>query len=268
MTVSIQTKASLSQSKRYWELLRVFVKRNLNARYRGSVLGVFWSLLNPVIMTGLYTAIFGSAFKKEYNGSMLNYSLAAFTGLVIVNFFSASTSQALSSVVGNGMLLNKIRLPASVFPMAINAANLFQFSTGPLPLLVITTLIISKSLLNVVALVLPLLALVLVCVGVGFLVSSLFVFFRDLPYFYELIVFMLWIGSPVFYPAKIVPPQIKPFLLLNPLAAIIESTRQIVLSGAPPDLSLLFSALISSVVIFGVGWACFQWWRPQFMDLL
>jgi ABC-type polysaccharide/polyol phosphate export permease len=291
MSISIQKNLSRSEAQRYWELLRVLVERNLSARYRGSILGVFWSLLNPLIMTGLYTAIFGGIFAEKYHGSLFRYALAAFTGLVIINFFSSATSQALTSVVGNGPLLNKIRLPVSVFPVAVNAANIFQFVVGPLPFLAIVTVInvrhhvlaqataplslaelvstiATKSLINLAIFPLPLLALTLVCLGAGFLVSGLFVFFRDLPYFYELVVFVLWISSPVFYPASIVPPQVRPFMELNPLFPIIESTRQIVLSGEPPELDLLLKALLGGLVIFGLGWSCFRAWRSQFMDLL
>jgi ABC-type polysaccharide/polyol phosphate export permease len=268
MSVSIQSNLSSSQAQRYWELLRVLVRRNLKVRYRGSFLGVYWSLLNPLIMTGLYTAIFGAAFKEYYQNSIANYILAAFTGLVVINFFSASTSQALSSVVVNGSLLNKVRLPSSIFPLSMIAANVFQLSVGALPLLMMVALYRSHSLLNVVALVLPVLALVLVCAGVGFLVSTLYVFFRDLPYFYELVVFVLWISSPIFYPADIVPPQVRPILALNPLSPVIESMRQIALFGQPPDLILIARALLSGVVILALGWACFRGWRSQFMDLL
>ncbi len=262
--------ANLKQQeiRRYWELLNVLVSRNLKVRYRGSLLGVYWSLLNPLIMTGLYTAIFGAAFASYYSNSIANYVLAAFTGLVVMNFFSASTSQALTSIVGNGAILNKIRLPVSIFPVSIIAANVFQFAVGVLPLLALITLIKSKSLVNLLALLLPCIALVLVCTGIGFLVSALYVFFRDLPYFYELVVFMLLLSSPIFYPADIVPKQIKPFLLLNPLSPIIESLRQISLEAIPPDLSLIWGALLSSIVIILFGWTVFHLWRHKFMDLL
>ncbi|MEP0838329.1 ABC transporter permease [Trichocoleus sp. AS-A1] len=237
-------------------------------RYRGSFLGVYWSLLNPLMMTGLYGAIFGKAFASYYGNSIINYVLAAFTGLVVINFFSSATAQALSSVVGNGALLNKICLPVSVFPVSMVAANVFQFAVGVFPLLATVALLTSSSLLNVVALLLPCLALALVCTGVGFLVSALYVFFRDLPYFYEFVVFVSWISSPIFYPAAIVPDQVKPFLGLNPLSPIIESIRQIVLSGSVPDLSLIWGALLSGVILLAIGWICFQSWRSQFMDLL
>jgi ABC-type polysaccharide/polyol phosphate export permease len=268
MTVSILSKLTFPHLERYWELLVVLVRRNLKVRYRGSFLGVYWSLLNPLIMTGLYTAIFGTTFASYYNNSVLNYVLAAFTGLVVINFFSAATSQALSSIVSNGLLLNKVRLPISIFPISMVAANAFQLAVGSLPLLMLVTLMTSRNLVNIAALLFPILALIIVCLGVGFLVSALFVFFRDLPYFYELVVFMLWITSPVFYPAAIVPAQVKPILALNPLSPIIESIRQIALSGNPPDLSLMIGAFLSSTIILGLGWTCFQSWRSQFMDLL
>lgn len=268
MTLSLKTSLIRPEAQRYWELLQVLVARNLNARYRGSFLGVYWSLFNPLIMTGLYTAIFGMAFSSYYHNSLLNYVLSAFTGLVVINFFSASTSQALSSVVNNGGLLNKIRLPMSIFPVSMVMANVFQFAIGVLPLLAIVTLVTSRNLVNVVVLPLPLLALTLVCTGIGLLVSGLFVFFRDLPYFYELITFVIWVSSPVFYPAAIVPASVKPFLVLNPLWLVIESLRQISLSGTLPNLNLLGGALLSGVLFLMLGWVCFSKWRSQFMDLL
>lgn len=254
--------------KRYLELLEVLVHRNLSVRYRGSILGVYWSLLNPLIMTSIYTAIFGATFASYYDNSILNYVLAAFTGLIVINFFSASTSQALVSVVGNGSLLNKMQLPFSIFPVSMIAANVFQFCVGSLPLLIGIAIWKSGSVLNAIVIPLPFLALTLTCTGIAFLVSALYVFFRDLPYFYELVTFALWISSPVFYPADIVPDKIKTFLLLNPLSTVIESIRQIALSGNFPDFSLIGSAWLSSVVLLAFGWTCFRLLRPNFMDLL
>lgn len=268
MLITLKKVIANYQFRRYCELVHVLVSRNLKVRYRGSFLGVYWSLLNPLIMTGLYTAIFGATFASYYNNSITNYILAAFTGLVVINFFSSSTGQALSSVVNNGSLLNKINLPVSIFPVSMIAANVFQLCTGILPLLILVTIVKSHSFTNPIFLILPLIALVLVCTGIGFLVSALFVFFRDLSYFYELLTFMIWISSPVFYPAAIVPAKVKPFLNLNPLSPIIESLRQITLSGHLPDFHLIGSALLSGVIFASVGYMCFNSLRSQFMDLL
>jgi lipopolysaccharide transport system permease protein len=267
-----KTNETLAQAIRYWELLYVLAEREIKVRYRGSFLGIYWSLFNPLIMTLLYATIFGAVFKKYYHDSIAEYVLAAFTGLVVIHFYQGSTSQALESVVDNGSLLNKIRLPVSVFPLSTILANIYQLVVGTLPLLSILTLAISNhhwdSLVNVLAIPLPLIALVIVSTGIGLLVSALYVFFRDLPFLYELIQFVIWLSSPVFYPAAIVDPKIRPFLELNPFYPIIESLRQIVLSGDVPDLYLILRAWLSGLIILTIGLISFNWLRPKFMDLL
>ncbi|MDX2099772.1 MAG: ABC transporter permease [Leptolyngbyaceae cyanobacterium bins.59] len=261
------------QVQRYWDLTYALVIRNLKVRYRGSFLGVYWSLMNPLIMTVIYTAIFGKVFGSTTyiqltDHPMINYSLTAFTGLIVINFCAASTSQALTSVVNNGALLNKISLPPSVFPVSAVMANVFQFAVSTLPLLIIISLITSKSLLNALALLVPFTGLVGTCAGLGLIVSGLYVFFRDLPYLYELVISMLWITSPVFYPAEIVPENIQPILMLNPLYSVIKSIRQIALSGGLPDSDLMINSLLSGLIILAIGWTCFYRWQPQYMDLL
>lgn len=262
------TPVQSAQTKRYIDILRILVERNLKTRYRGSVLGIYWSLLNPLIMTAVYAAIFGQAFAQYYNNSMVSYTLAAFTGMTVINFFSNSTSQALSSIVNGSGLLNRMSLPMSAFPIAMIAANVYQFCLSTLPLLMIATLITSGSALNVLALLLPLTGLVLVCTGMGMLVAALNVFFRDLPYMYELVTFGLWISSPIFYPSEIVPEEVRAFLKFSPIAPIIESVRQIVLSGDHPDFSLMIPTILSSLIFLAIGWFSFLWLKPQFMDLL
>jgi len=264
----IKTGFLKSETSRYWELLRVLVKRNIGSRYRGSLLGVYWSLLSPIIMTGLYAAIFKKSFKQYYDNSTLEYLLAAFTGLVVIQFYNSATSQALASIVSNGRLLNKVKLPISIFPLSMVASNVFQLVLGPLPLLLIVTFVRSKSLINILALPLPLIALVLVCAGVGFVLSALYVFFRDLAYFYELLCFIIWIASPVFYPAQIVPNKVRAFLILNPLLPIIESIRQIALSGHSPNFALISQAWISGIIFLIFGWYFFRVCKAKFMDLL
>ncbi|WP_036487718.1 ABC transporter permease [Myxosarcina sp. GI1] len=268
MVLSTANNKSNRQLRWYWELAIVLIDRNLQRRYRGSVLGIYWSLFNPLIMTGLYTAIFGATFASYYNNSTLNYVLAAFTGLIVINFFSSSTAQALASVVENGAIVNKIRLPLFIFPLSTIGANIFQLIMGALPLLIIVTLIISRNPINSLALCLPIAALTLVCTGVGLLMSALYVFFRDLSYFYELLTFLLWIGSPVFYPADIVPEAVRKFLILNPLLPIIESIRQISLSGSLPDLVLIFQAFLSGTIVLVIGIVAFYSRQSQFIDLL
>jgi ABC-type polysaccharide/polyol phosphate export permease len=253
---------------RYIEIAQILAIRTLKVRYRGSILGIYWSLSNPVLMTFVYTAVFGTAFSSYYDNSILNYILACFVGLATLNFFSTSTSQALTSVVHNGALLNKIKLPPSVFPVSVLTANAFQFLVGTLPMLAVVTILRTHSVLNVIALLAPACALLLVAAGLSFIVSSLFVFFRDLPYLYELVIFVIWITSPVFYPAQLVPVVFKPFVALNPVATIMESFRQIALSTAHPSLRLMGASLATGIAFFLIGTACFAYLKDEFMDLV
>ncbi len=254
--------------ERYWELLCVLIPQNLKVRYRGSFLGIYWSLLNPVIMTALYSVIFGTTFASYYNDSISDYVLAAFTGLLVVNFFNVSTSQALTSIVENGGLLNKIRLPIPVFPLSMIGANIFQFMVGSFPLLAIVTLMKTHNLMLVFLLLVPFSFLVLVCVGVSLFVSALYVFFRDVSYFYEIATFVAWITSPVFYPPEIVPKSVQPFLGLNPLVPVIELFRQISLEGRFPETVYLVHGFCSGMILFTIGWLFFRSVQSAFMDLL
>jgi lipopolysaccharide transport system permease protein len=253
---------------RYMELVTTIAERNIKARYRGSVLGVFWSLSNPLIMTGVYTLIFGTAFASYYGNSIFNYVLAVFMGLVVVTFFSQASSQALTSVVANGSLVNKIRIPLSVFPVSIVVSNLFQFLVGVLPVIVFVTLFASHSLERVLLLVAPALALLLVTVGAALATSALYVFFRDLPYLYELVVFVIWMTSPIFYPEEIVPLKLRIWVHMNPISAIANDIREIAFGATAPSATTLLLTLGLGVVTLLVGAAIFFVSQKSAMDLL
>lgn len=254
--------------RRYFELVTTIAERYIKSRYRGSVLGVFWSLSNPLIMTVVYTAIFGTAFSKYYGGSIVNYIMAVFMGLVVVTFFSQASSQALQSVVSNGSLVNKIKVPLSVFPVAVVVGNLFQFAVGVLPVLIIVTAVASHQLLNVVLILIPALALLLFTLGASLAVSALFVFFRDLPYMYELVVFICWMMSPIFYPEEIVPAHLLPFIKFNPIAAITNDMRQIAFNQGPIHLHLLALTLLLASAAAVSGALVFAALQKHAMDLL
>lgn len=254
--------------RRYRDLVAVTAIRSLKVRYRGSILGIYWSLSNPLLMTVIYAAIFGTAFARYYDGSIVNYVLACFTGLSVLNFFSQSTSMALSSIVGNGGLLNKLALPPSIFPVANVVAAMFQMAAGTLPLLLIVTFVTSHSILNVFALFVPLFGLALLSFGVAMAVSGWYVYFRDLSYLYELVVFVLWFTSPIFYPASIVPAGVRVYLRLNPLAIIMDSVRQIALSGGAPSLHQMALAVAAGLAATVCGLLIYVSIRRGFMDLI
>lgn len=254
--------------RHYFELLHLFALEDLNDRYRGSFLGILWSLMHPLVMTILYSTVLGKVFIPYYDNSVINYALAVFVGLSVIQFFSASSSQSLRSIVQKETLINKIALPISILPFSVILANTFQLTFSVLPLLLVGTLMITHNLLHALLLFLPWIALIFLSTGVGLLMSSLYVFFRDLPYFYDIFTSVLFIGSPIFYPATAIPERVIPFISINPLFPIIQSLRTIILTNDFPDIFMLGKALISGLVVFGVGWLAFQNLRPKFMEFL
>ena len=254
--------------RRYRDLVVVNAVRSLKVRYRGSILGIFWSLSNPLIMTVVYTLIFGSAFRRYYNNSLLDYVIACFTGLAFLSFFSSGTSMALPSIVTNGSLLNKIALPPSIFPISMVAAATFQLCVGVLPLLAVLAIVISHNPLNAVALLVPAAALVLMSLGFACAVAPIYVRFRDTSNLYELVVFVLWMTTPIFYPSELVPASVRGYLAFNPLAIIVESARQIVLSGSRPSIHLMGGALLTGAIVFAIGLSIYAVLRRNLMDLV
>jgi ABC-type polysaccharide/polyol phosphate export permease len=254
--------------RRFFDIVEVLFKRAIATRYRGSVLGVLWSAIQPLGMSIVYAAIFGHTFAPYYGGSLVEYGAAVYIGLSLIGFFVGGTTQALPSIVGNAGLLNKIRIPFAAFPLSILAAYGFQQAIGALPVIVLVSLFVNRQPLHVLVLLIPVLAIVLLSVGVGLFMSAACVYFRDVPYMYELVTFFLLVTSPVFYPVEIVPRTILHIIAWNPLFGIIESTRTIVLTPLLPSATVLGGSLAECAVAFVAGCLAFRAMRSRFMDLL
>jgi ABC-type polysaccharide/polyol phosphate export permease len=250
------------------DLLRISALRNLKARYRGSALGVLWSFANPVLMTFLYAAIFGSSFRHYYNGSLTQYVLSAFVGVVAISLFSQATGEAMTSIVANGGLLNKIALPSWMFPIASVAANAFQQTITTFPALILISLTVTHDPIRVVLVPIVIAAFLLLVAGFGLALAALFVFFRDLQYLWGVVNFILWITSPVFYPAAFVPDAVRPWLAFNPIGLSIAALRDVTIGRGPIELGTLAVFFAVCAVSACAGTAVFAAMRREFMDLL
>ena len=254
--------------QRYGDVVSVLTARNVKTRYRGSALGVAWSLLNPVIMTLVYTAVFGHAFATYYRGSTLYYMLAVFVGLVVNGFFATATTSALHSIVSSSGLINKVRAPLSSYPMAQLLSTCVQLCCGAVPFLVIITLAVTHNVLYALLLAVPLASLVLLAAGAGYMVATLYVFFRDIPYVYDLVIFVTWVATPIFYPLSIVAPRFRGVIEWNPLTQIVETIRGLAFLNRPPGAFGLLEPLCAGVVLAASAWFVFRRLSPRFMDYL
>jgi ABC-type polysaccharide/polyol phosphate export permease len=253
---------------RLGDLIRITAFRTLKVRYRGTALGILWSFMNPVLMTAVYTAIFGTAFSRYYDGSVARYVLSAFVGLVVVTFFVNATSEALGTIVANGQLLNKIAVPPVIFPIASVVSNLFQHAVTTFPIVFVVSILITHDPVRVALVPVVLLAVVMLVTGLSLALSALYVFFRDLPHLWSIVGFILWLTSPLFYPIEFVPASVRPYYDLNPIGAAITALREVALTRGPLHPAPILFALSAGAGALVLGAAFFRATRRDFMDLI
>lgn len=268
MAIAVYDPATGTDVRRSLELIRITAGRALKVRYRGTALGILWSFANPVLMTVVYTAIFGTAFSRYYDGSVFRYVVSAFVGLVVVTFFLNSTSEALSSIVANGQLLNKIALPPMIFPVSAVLANLFQHAVTTFPIVLAISIVVTHDPVRVLLVPVVLVALVLLIAGFSLALSALFVFFRDLPHLWSIVGFILWLTSPLFYPVDFVPVAVRPYYDLNPIGQMVTALREVTIQTGPLHLHAIAIGVVAGVVSLATGVAIFKATRRDFMDLL
>ncbi len=254
--------------RRQLDIVRMSAIRQLKTRYRGTFLGVLWSFGNPILMTGLYTMLFGTAFASYYGGSVVRYVFSAFVAIIVVTFFSQGTTEALIAVVANGGLLNKIAVDPETFPIAAIAANVFQQSITTFPTIIILTAVITRDPVRVALVPVVLAALVALVAGFGLALAAMYVFFRDLSHLWAVVSFIFWMTSPVFYPAALVPVHVRPWFQINPVGLAIAAMREVVLGRGPIDFLVVAKFIAVALCIALAGHAIFRAKRRQFMDLL
>jgi len=217
---------------RYKYLLRQMVKRDFVARYRKSVLGILWSLLNPLLTMIVMTIVFSYMFRFQIE----NFPVYLLGGLMIYNFFNESTSLAMGSVIASEGIIKKIYVPKYIFPLArvISSSVNLLFSFIAFLLVFIVTGVPFKW--TMLLLPIPIIYTFFFSMGVAMLLSSLAVFFRDLKHLYRVILLLWMYMTPLFYPVSRIPEWFMPIYGLNPLFHFVDYFRNLALWGTVPDL--------------------------------
>ena len=217
---------------RFKHLLRLIVRRDFMTRYRRSVLGVLWSLLNPIITMLVLTMVFSFLFRFD----IPHFPVYLLSGQLIFGFFSESTNQAMSSIINNSNIIKKVYVPKYIFPVSrvLSAlVNMFFSFIAFLLVFVITRVPFNWTILLVP---IPMIYVFIFSLGVGMLLSSMAVFFRDLPYIYGILVTLLTFLTPIFYPVTILPDRVYQLIHLNPLFHFVSYFRSLALDGVIPGL--------------------------------
>jgi len=256
---------SLVELIRYRELVKNLVLRDLKARYKNSVLGFLWSLLNPLLTMVVFTVVF--TFMMPGN-RIANFPIFLLCALLPWNFFQAALMGCVDSIIHNAALVKKVYFPREVLPLSTVLSNLVNFV---LALLVLFAMLFAfKIRLTVWALWLPFIMVtqVIFTLGLGLLLATVNVFYRDTGVIMGVILQAWFFLTPVFYPIDILPTQRyiaglnlnihRLTYILNPMASIISSYRVVLYHGAPPALDFMARTLVTATAMLAFGYWIFR----------
>ena len=229
----------LQTLKQHRFLLEELVKRDFDRKYKGSLLGTAWSVLNPLLTLLIMRLVFGHFF----GSGIPHYTTYLFCGTVVFGFFSESTSEGLMALTGNAHIFTKVNVPKYLFLLAKNAQTLINFALTLCVFFLFCALDGVTFSWRFLALLYPITMLLLFNMGMGFILSALYVFYRDIQYFWGILTQFIMYLSAVFYSVDSFSPQIQNAFLLNPLYLFIRYFRKIVLDGVFPSVG--FHALMA-----------------------
>jgi lipopolysaccharide transport system permease protein len=253
-----------------FDLILSLARRELAARYKGSVLGILWAVLTPVVMIAIFTLIFAGIFKAKFGASNSNwdYALYLFCGLLPWNAFQESVQLSSTTIVGHANLVKRVVFPLETLPVSQSLAAIANQMFGTVALL--AAAVILRRELHPTILLLPVLLIpqFIATLGAAWLLAALGVFVRDIVQGISLVL-MAWLYlTPIIYPESMVPPRYQSLISLNPFTPLVRSYRRIILEGALPDWRGLAYFTAFAVTSFLVGYWWFAKSRKNFADVI
>jgi lipopolysaccharide transport system permease protein len=253
-------------------LILHMTKRDVIGRYKGSVMGVLWSLFNPLFLLVIYTFVFSVIFKARWGAgpveSKSEFAILLFVGMIVHALFAETLNRAPGLILYNVSYVKKIVFPLEILPAVAVCAALFHALVSVFVLAVF--FIVLNGYLQWTAIFLPLvlLPMMVLTLGIAWGLASLGVFLRDVAQPIGLIMTALLFASPVFYPLTALPEFIRPWLMLNPLTFVIEQARAVLIFGQLPNWTGLAIYSLASVAMAWMGYAWFQKTRKGFANVL
>lgn len=238
--------------EKYEFLISQLVSRDFKTKYKRSVLGVFWSFLNPLLTMTVQFIVFSTLFRND----IVNYPVYLLTGIICFSFFNEVTNMCLQSITGNANLVKKVYMPKYIFPVSRTLSSSINLSISLIPLLLVSLITGVHLQKSVILMLFFLVCLIIFSLGVGMLLSATMVFFRDIQFLWSVIVMMWQYSTPIFYSASIIPARFSFILKLNPIYHFVKNARMCLIDGISPEprayaicfLFALASLLIGSLV--------------------
>ena len=246
---------------KYRYLLQELVARDIKKKYRRSILGVFWSLLNPLFTMIITAMIFSHLFRFDIE----NYPLYLLCGQIMFTFYNESTRFAMLSIIENGILLKKVYVLKYLFPTSrVLSSCVNLLFTLPALFLIIGFTEANFSIATF-TFIIPLILMLIFCLGIGLIMTTLAVYFRDIIHLYSVFLSLLSYATPIFYPESIVPEEYALVLKLNPLCYYLKAFRQAICDGMVPELDLLIICTAISTFTIFFGWFLFKKYQNNFV---
>ena len=252
--------------KRYLELLYFLTLKQIKVRYKQTVLGASWVMLRPLITMVVFTIVFSKFAKIQSDG--IPYPIFSYCALLPWMFFSGALTSAISSIVDNSNLIKQIYFPREIFPFSAILAGLFDFFAASI--IFIGIAIFYKINATILILLVPVLLFlqILFTLGVSFFLSALNVKYRDISHAAAFIIQIWMFASPIVYPVSAVPENLRPFYMLNPMAAIIDGYRRVILQGETPEWNYLLLAAFITLIVCGLAYKYFKRSELTFADIV
>jgi ABC-type polysaccharide/polyol phosphate export permease len=247
------------------ELIWALALKDLRVRYKRSVLGFLWALLNPLFMMIILTIVFSEFMRVQ---KIDNYAVFLLVAILPWTFFSQSLSYSVESIVGNGELLKKLYIAKSVFPVAAVLANLVNFILSLIPLVFLLLLLHFPFHWTWVYLPFPLICLIAFTLGFGFFCAAANVFFRDMAHIIQIVLSGWFYFSPIIMPLDLLPAKYYIFFRFNPMVYILNGFRLSIYNGLLPTLQSAAMSLLCGFGFLVLGYLVFRRYQDRFVYYL
>jgi lipopolysaccharide transport system permease protein len=258
--------------KQHWHLIQQLARHEIVSRYRGSLLGMLWALLNPLVMLGVYGFVFTVVFPARWPGLIDSgedgFILVLFTGLVIFTFASECWNRAPSLLRENPSYVKKVIFPLYVLPIVALAPPLLQAGVSGCVLLLGYVAVLGFPPPGVLLLPIVAILYLMVVLGVSYILATIGTFVPDLRHAVGTLMTILLFVSPVFYPVAAIPEAVQPVVALSPLTFFLEASRALLFDGIAPRIEFWLAAAGGAFCCLAVGVAFFHKARAAFSDVL
>lgn len=236
--------------RRFSPLLKELVVRDIKVRYRHSVLGLLWTVLNPLLMMIVITIVFSTLFKTDIEHFPIYY----LAGSLLFSFNSESTTTAMHSMISNASLIKKVYIPKYLFPFSNVLSAMVNLGFSLIAMFIVMIVTGAPFHVTLLLIPIPIFYVFVFATGLGIMLSALTVFFRDIAHFYGVFILAWTYLTPIFYPVSILPPALMKIMKFNPMYHYVSFMRDLVLNGTFPSMreNLICIAMSLAMLVLGL----------------